>query len=241
MIAYRIEILPLIKNLKREIPDVTQPWYADDARALGTFAILETYFDLLTCHGPGRGYHPDLTKSVLIVRPDNIEAGKVCGARHGFRVCTGSRYLGGCIGEDESKCDYLGERTLTWEKNNKMIRETARKYPQESYAAVVCSIQSEWIFLQRVTWYTGGAFAGVEKMIRGTFLPRLFFRKKTHSPIVGSLSTMPVKKSGLGLLNPVTSAKDEYLSSQRGSVELIKAVAGGGEFSNADHIQTLSE
>ena len=26
MIAYRIGILPLIKNLKREIPDVTQPW-----------------------------------------------------------------------------------------------------------------------------------------------------------------------------------------------------------------------
>ena len=67
MIAYGIRILPLIKNLKREIPDVTQPWYADDARSLGTFAILETYFYLLTRQGPGRGYHPDLTKSLLIV------------------------------------------------------------------------------------------------------------------------------------------------------------------------------
>ena len=45
MIAYGTGILPLIKNLKQEISDVTQPWYADDAGALGTFAILETYFD----------------------------------------------------------------------------------------------------------------------------------------------------------------------------------------------------
>ena len=44
MIVYGIGILPLIKNLKGEITDVTQTWYADDAGAVGTFAIIETYF-----------------------------------------------------------------------------------------------------------------------------------------------------------------------------------------------------
>ena len=48
MIAYGIRILPHIKNLKLEIPDATHPWYADDARSLGTFTISETYVDLLT-------------------------------------------------------------------------------------------------------------------------------------------------------------------------------------------------
>ena len=47
MIAYGIRILTLIKNLKRDISGVTQPWYADDAGALGMFARLETYFYLL--------------------------------------------------------------------------------------------------------------------------------------------------------------------------------------------------
>ena len=42
MIAYGIGILPLIKNLKREIPDVTQTWYADNNGALGIFARIET-------------------------------------------------------------------------------------------------------------------------------------------------------------------------------------------------------
>ena len=55
MTEYRISILPLINNLKREIPDVTQPLYADNAVGLGTFAKIETYFNLLTGQGPGCG------------------------------------------------------------------------------------------------------------------------------------------------------------------------------------------
>ena len=43
--------------------------------------------------------------------------------------------------------------------------------------------------LQRVTWDKGDIFAGVEKKIQETFLPRLFFGKtKTLSPILGALS-----------------------------------------------------
>ena len=68
MIAYGIRIIPLIKGLKREIPDVNQPWYADDAGYLGTFARLETYFDLLTGPRPGTSISPrsnqDLTDSM---------------------------------------------------------------------------------------------------------------------------------------------------------------------------------
>ena len=102
MIAYGIGILPLTKNLKRAIPDITQPWYADDAGDLGTFARLETYFDSLKLQGPGRGYHPDPTKSVLIVHLENLESVKEFGARHRFKLCTGSLYFVGCIGYNES-------------------------------------------------------------------------------------------------------------------------------------------
>ena len=107
MIAYGIVILPLIKNPKREMPEVTQLYYAYDSGDLGIFARLETYFDLLTRQGPGRGYHPKPTKSVLIVCPENIEAGKFFGARHGFRVYRGVRYLVGYIRDDESKSNWL--------------------------------------------------------------------------------------------------------------------------------------
>ena len=142
MIAYGIGILPLIKNIKRVIPDVTQPCYADDAGVLGTLARLETYFDSLTHQDPRRGYYPEPSKSVLIVRPENIEDRKVFGARHGFKVCTSTRYLGGYIGDNKSKIYWVRERTLTGENNINMIRKTAGKYPQESYDAVVRAMKS---------------------------------------------------------------------------------------------------
>ena len=97
MIAYGIGIISLIKDLKWKIPDITHTWYADDAGYLGKFARLDTYVDLLTRQSLGQGYHPNMTKSVLIVRPEIFEAGKVFEVRHGFRVCTGARYLGGYI------------------------------------------------------------------------------------------------------------------------------------------------
>ena len=89
MIVYRIGILPLIKNIKQKIPDITQPWYADYSGALGTFARIEIYFDLLTRQVPHR-YYPKQSKSVLIVHLENLEDGKVFGARHGFKLCTGA-------------------------------------------------------------------------------------------------------------------------------------------------------
>ena len=73
-------------------------------------------------------------------------------------------------------------------------------------------------FIQRVTWDTGDSFAGLEKIIYETFLPRLFFRNtKSLSPVLGDLSTIPVKKSGLGLLNPVTSSQENPKLHARGS------------------------
>ena len=68
-------------------------------------------------------------------------ARKVFRRRHGFPVCTGARYLGGYIREDEPKSDWLRERTLTWEKNISTISETAGKYIHKSYAEVVSAIQ----------------------------------------------------------------------------------------------------
>ena len=76
-------------------------------------------------------------------------------------MCTGPCYLGGYIGDDRSKRDWLRECTLTWEKDISKISKTEGKYTHESYAAVVRVIQAELVFLKNVTWDTADAFAGV--------------------------------------------------------------------------------
>ena len=105
IITYGIGIFPLVKNPRRYIPEVTQPWYSDYDRSLGTFIIIETYFNFLTHQVPGRRYHPEPFKSVHIVHMENIKAGKVFREHHGFKVCKCKRYLGCCIGDDEPKHD----------------------------------------------------------------------------------------------------------------------------------------
>ena len=68
--------------MKTEFPDITQTWYADDSGALGTFANVELYINLLKQFGPGRGYYPESSESIFIFNPDNIEAVKRFGFFH---------------------------------------------------------------------------------------------------------------------------------------------------------------
>ena len=161
------------------------------------------------------------------MQPDNLDAGKEFGSCHRCKVCTCPHYLGGYIGDDESKSNGPIDRILTWEKNINMISKGAGKYPHGSYDAVVYpGIQG----MRSWEWRNdSGNF----------FLCLLFGKTKTLSPIVGTLSTMPIKVARLGLLNLVTSLKEKYLSSQRGSAELVRDVTGGGVFPNAYHLQRL--
>ena len=141
MIAYIIGILPPIKTFKHDLPGVTQLCYEDIAGALSMFSIINTYFNLLTYQGPWRRYHPIPPKIILIVHPENIETRKVFSARHGFKVCTGERYLGGYNKDDKSTHDWLRERMLMLENNIGTISKTTGKYSQDSYATVACTIQ----------------------------------------------------------------------------------------------------
>ena len=54
MITYGIGVLPLIRELREAHPRVTQPWYADEAGAGGTFSKVQSHFqDLQVGDRPG--------------------------------------------------------------------------------------------------------------------------------------------------------------------------------------------
>ena len=111
------------------------------------------------------------------MHPYNIEDGKLFGLIRRLKVRTGACHLGVFIGDDGFKRDWLDEVIRTWERRITIISKTAVKFPQGSYAAVVCVIQSERIFLQCVTKNTGDIFAGVENILRGKLFSSPFLRK----------------------------------------------------------------
>ena len=81
------------------------------------------------------------------MHPDNPEDMNRFGLHQRFKVCTGVCYLGVFIRNDKSKHYWQKFCPLIWEWKICTIRETDRKYPQESYTDVVCAIQLDPIFL----------------------------------------------------------------------------------------------
>ena len=61
---------------------------------LGGFGEIERFFNLLLTKGPARGYFPESTKSIIIVKPAMVERAKVRFNHLGIEVVTGTRYLG---------------------------------------------------------------------------------------------------------------------------------------------------
>ena len=88
----------------------------------------------------------------------------------------------------------------------------------------------------------GDAFWGVDNMLQENFLPRLFLIKSKYiSPNVVTIITMTVKKSGLDLLDIVTSTNKKHLSLQRARTELICNGTGEGKFSISDRLLAFRE
>ena len=116
MVAYGIGILPLIRHLKNKQPNLHQSWYADDASAAGSLQAIKLYFQELTEVGPKYGYYPEPSKSILIVRDNNLQQAQAFldANNLGFELKTGDRYLGGYIGEDSDRDRWLNEEIADW-------------------------------------------------------------------------------------------------------------------------------
>jgi hypothetical protein len=91
MFVYGIGILPLIRQLKAEFPEVEQPWNADDARAGCKFSEIHRFFSRLVEIGPNFGYYPEPPKSILVVPQHCLEAAQALFAGMNFKIMMGSR------------------------------------------------------------------------------------------------------------------------------------------------------
>ena len=120
-------------------------------------------------------------------------------------VRTDAHYVGGFIGDNDSKRDLIKFCTSIWEQNIHTIIKMVGKYPQEIYDVVVRVIKLESIFLQRLTRNKAYVLASVEKLLQEAIFPHPFFGKsKSLTPLVCTLSNIPVKKAVLGLHDTMT-------------------------------------
>ena len=242
MIVYGIVMLPVTKSIIATVPECHQPWYADDAGAGGKFNDIMRYFTTLCDKGPARGYFPEPTKSIIIVKPQSVEAAKAKFAHLGFKVVTGARYLGGHVGTVESKEKWVSDKVKTWTEAVRSLSRVAQSSPQAAFAGLQKSLQSEWIHLQRVTDGIQDSFAPIEDAISSTFLPALLNAPPDQPTSLRDLLALPVKYGGIGLVNPTTTAERHHHRSTTCTSVLADAIiSNNDEWVYLDHHRTLKE
>ena len=154
--------------------------------------------DILQRLGPSRGYYPEPTKLIFVCRQADRRKAKELLDDFEFIHWDGARYIGGFIGTEESRNEWLAPQIEAWEAGVKTLARVAKRFPQTAYAGLTKSLQTEWTYLQWVVPDIANAFAPIEEAIKTDFLPALF----DGEPPDRDLTQLPVRMAGMGIPDP---------------------------------------
>ena len=101
MAFYALGLQPLARDLssKTDTKSCLQMWYADDATAIDKLKGMKDWWDTLCAMGPGYGYYPKPSKTVLIIKnPQLKKAPQDTFQGTGIKIsCDGERHLGAVL------------------------------------------------------------------------------------------------------------------------------------------------
>jgi hypothetical protein len=209
---YGMAILPLIKNLNKN-EKVTQNWYADDASAVGKLEDLKSWLIELMQHGPDYGYFPEPSKSYLVARKEFEKVAKDIFQDPGVTVVSGRRLLGGFIGSEDDKQEYVADRVASWSHYVKILADTAKETPHQVFSAFTKSLQFEWAYLQRVIPNCADKFVPLEQSIKNILLPAILGGEVSETE--RRLFSLPTRMGGLGITNPTETAPLVFTTSPK--------------------------
>jgi hypothetical protein len=241
MFLYSIAIMPLIRRCRINDPDSGQAWYADDSSGAGRLTRLRKWFDLLCADGPGFGYFPEADKSYLIVTPRYLALAKRIFAGLPVKIVHGHRFLGGFVGSEATRMQYVQSKTRVWEATIKRLAEIGDLQPQAAFTAFQKSLSAEWTFIKRVIPDTEEHFEGVEQAITKELLPKIFGRLSI-TPLERELFALPAREGGLGIPDPSCKESDgSFATSRAASSHLIAALQQDVDFDLERHCRTRKE
>ena len=93
------------------------------------FEQILSHFRDLQIRGPLRGYLLETTNSILVVALRNVARAKEFFREMGFKVVTGSLYLGGFISNQEVETAWLARKMQGWEDLVRTLSGVVRKHP----------------------------------------------------------------------------------------------------------------
>ena len=226
MFLYAVGSVPLIRRLK-DVTRYIQLWYADDSCAGGSLSSVREWYDKLIFLGPLFGYFPEPSKCHLIVSESNVDRAKSLFCDIAVNVVTGWKFLGGSIGCKEVRDSFVSEKVAKWSDHVHRLSSMCVSQPQSAYVALTKSLQSEWIFLQRIMSDCA------EQALSHSFLPSLF--GCLISQTERSFFTLPVKMGGLNIKDPTITPSVSYVASRNATAYLVDALKDNIEFESEAH------
>ena len=221
MAVYALAVRSLIDRLQSNSPAVKQVWYAYDATGAASCSELRAWWDYLLEHGKGFGYHPNASKTYLVVKAQFLEEAKHLFAGTNVNITTqGKRHLVAAIG---SRDQYVQEKVKMWIQEIHRLAEIATSQPHAAYAGFVHSLSSRWTYLQRTIPGIHNHFKLLEDAIHQTFIPSLTGRPPC-SKLTKSLLALPARLGGMGLINPSETSNLNYQVSEKMTSLLVENI-----------------
>ena len=212
MAMYAIDITPLIQRMGH-INSTKQVLYTNDSTASGSLQDLLQWWLNLNESGPLFGYHPNASKSILLVKPEHINNAKLLFHDHNLSIVTdGACVLGAPVGSSEFVTSWVTNKVQSWVKEISVLSTIALSQPQSVFSALTHGDMSRWTYICRTCPNIDSLLQPLENILRTTFLPALT-SQDAPDDCLRDLLGLPCRAGGLGIPNPCVMSKNQFSNS----------------------------
>jgi hypothetical protein len=232
---FGISSRPLIDLLRTD--GATQVWFADDSSAIGRLDAIREWAAKMEGHGPRFGYHMNLGKCKLLVKPEHLERAselfrgltdrgltvEVAGEGHDGGLDLGQRYLGIGVGTPAFRRRFVDSKVAEWRADLSLLSQVAAVFPHESYCLLTRSMIPRWRYVMRTTPVDPVAYDPLESTLTEEFFPKAF-GWSPDSDVERARCALPERHGGLSIPIPWDLARAERESLLAGGSELVDAI-----------------
>ena len=148
-------------------------------------------------------------------------------------VVPASHFLGGCVGRKSEVCEFVHSKVREWVEGVECLAKAVYCYPQFAYAAFTHSLSCELTYLQCDVTGCDDQYIPLHDTFEKVFTSALLGREVLQQE--NELFSLPAKKGGLALTNPVSTTATTYKVSKATTSIRQGAVRTGEKANMAAH------
>jgi len=220
MAVYAIAIIPLLLMMMEIVSTKNTSTkavaYADDFTSAGTLIDIKRWWDTLCDIGPKFGYHPQASKSYLIVKEKfQNHAENIFIDSNVQLTVTGEKHLGAVIGSKSYKENYVEQKVKLWIEEISMLSKIALTEPQAAYTCFTSGYKHKLTYLMRTIPNISELLTPLDEIILNQFIPSITGDMKCSMDDRMLLALHP-KLGGLGIpiFSKISDVDVEYSNSK---------------------------